>query len=225
MLWIILVVTILVLLVGPTLWVKYILKRYGQKREDLPGTGGELARHLIRRFELSNVQVETTEEGKDHFDILQHKVCLSPSVFNGQSLTAVAVAAHEVGHAIAHEREERIALLRIRYLPKAIFIQRLAAGLLIGWPILTVVFHLPYVVLFHALVVGLCGLLAVLIQFAILPEEWDASFHKALPILTQGKYVPEKDIPKIKKILTACAMTYVASALLKVLFFWRGLRR
>ena len=213
------------LIVGPSAWVKYTLKRYATDRADLPGTGGELATHLVKRFELNEVNIETTQEGHDHFDFGQHVVRLSPSVFNGRSLTAVAVAAHEVGHAIAHEKKQKISHLSTRYLPLAHFARRITAGLLLGWPALSLLLHIPYAVPLHALVVGLSGLLAVIVQLAILPEEWDASFNKALPILREGNYVPQEDLPKVKKILTACAMTYVAAALIKVLFVWRWFKR
>ena len=213
------------LIVGPSAWVKYTLKRYATDRADLPGTGGELATHLVKRFELNEVNIETTQEGHDHFDFGQHVVRLSPSVLNGRSLTAVAVAAHEVGHAIAHEKKQKISHLSTRYLPLAHFARRITAGLLLGWPALSLLLHIPYAVPLHALVVGLSGLLAVIVQLAILPEEWDASFNKALPILREGNYVPQEDLPKVKKILTACAMTYVAAALIKVLFVWRWFKR
>jgi len=225
MLWIIAIVIALILLVGPSAWVKYTLKRYSSERNDLPGTGGELATHLVKRFELHEVKVEATQEGYDHFDFAQHVVRLSPSVLNGRSLTAVAVAAHEVGHAIAHEKKQKISHLTTRYLPLAHMARRITAGLLLGWPAITLLLHLPYAVPLHALVVGLSGLLAVIVQVAILPEEWDASFNKALPILAEGNYIPQEDLPKVKKILTACAMTYVAAALIKVLFVWRWFKR
>tara|TARA_R110001606_G_scaffold69194_3_gene158155 strand:- start:5472 stop:6149 length:678 start_codon:yes stop_codon:yes gene_type:complete len=225
MLWIVGIAIALLLLVGPNLWVKFTLKRYATDRKDLPGTGGELATHLVKRFELTDVKVEQTQEGHDHFDFGQHAVRLSPSVFNGRSLTAVAVAAHEVGHAIAHEKKQKISHLSSRYLPLAHFARRITAGLLLGWPALSLLLHIPYAVPLHALVVGLSGLLAVLVQVAILPEEWDASFNKALPILKEGNYIPQEDLPKVKRILTACAMTYVAAALIKVLFVWRWFKR
>lgn len=225
MLWIVGIVIALLLFVGPSAWVKYTLKRYATNREDLPGTGGELATHLVKRFELNEVKVEATQEGHDHFDFGQHAVRLSPSVLSGRSLTAVAVAAHEVGHAIAHEKKQKISHLSTRYLPLAHFARRITAGLLLGWPALSLLLHIPYAVPLHALVVGLSGLLAVIVQLAILPEEWDASFNKALPILKQGNYIPQEDLPKMKKILTACAMTYVAAALIKVLFVWRWFKR
>ncbi|BFM50427.1 zinc metallopeptidase [Marinomonas sp. THO17] len=225
MLWVLLVIFALILIFGPNLWVKYTLKRYAQERSDIPGTGGQLAEHLVKRFELDQVAVETTQEGSDHFDFKQHAVRLSPSVHNGRSLTAVAVAAHEVGHAIAHEKKQPISHLSSRYLPLAHGLNRIAGALLLGWPVISVLLHLPYAVPLHAAVVGFSGLLAVFVHLAILPEEWDASFKKALPILAEGGYVHTEDLPKIKRILTACAMTYVAAALMRILFIWRWFRR
>ncbi|MCB5162538.1 zinc metallopeptidase [Marinomonas algarum] len=225
MLWIIVIIVVLALIVGPSAWVKFTLKRYATDRKDLPGTGGELASHLVKRFELDKVKIEAAQEGQDHFDFGQHVVRLSPSVLKGRSLTAVAVAAHEVGHAIAHEKKQKISRLSTRYLPVAHFARRITAGLLLGWPVISALLHLPYAVPLHAAVVGLSGLLAVVVQLAILPEEWDASFNKALPILKEGHYISQEDLPKVKKILTACAMTYVAAALIRVLFVWRWFKR
>jgi len=225
MMWIIVILIAVVLIVGPSAWVKFTLKRYATERTDLPGTGSELATHLLKRFELNDVKVESTQEGHDHFDYGLHAVRLSPSVFNGRSLTAVAVAAHEVGHAIAHEKKQKISHLSSRYLPFAHGARKITAGLLVGWPLISLLLHLPYAVALHAVVVCLSGLLAVIVQLAILPEEWDASFNKALPILREGNYIPKEDLPKVKKILTACAMTYVAAALIKVLFVWRWFKR
>jgi Zn-dependent membrane protease YugP len=64
-----------------------------------PGTGAELARHLLDRFDMKHIKVETTERG-DHYDPETKAVRLTPDKFSGKSLTAVTVAAHEVGHAI-----------------------------------------------------------------------------------------------------------------------------
>lgn len=225
MIYVLLIVIVAALFFGPQIWVKRILKRYQAPRPDLPGTGGEFARHLIKRYELDDVTVEEAPEGKDHYDILAKKVRLSPYVLNEQSLTAVAVAAHEVGHAIAHHRQETVARLRTRYLPLAMMMQRLAVIMLFAWPILSAILRLPYTPILHAVVIGTLGILTVFIQLAILPEEWDASFNKALPILKKGRYLAKQDLPKVRKILIACAMTYVASALMNILLFWRVPRR
>lgn len=220
-----LLIILLALFFGPQIWVKRVLNQYRSPRGDLPGTGGELARHLLQRYDIQDVNVDVAEEGKDHYDIQAKTVRLSPYVLNGRSLTAVAVAAHEVGHAIAHHRQETVARLRTRYLPVAMIIQRFAVLMLFAWPILSAVLRLPYTPLLHGLVIVTLGLMTVFIQLAILPEEWDASFNKALPMLKKGRYLPSQDLPKVKRILTACALTYVASALMNILLFWRFPRR
>ena len=220
-----LLISLLALFFGPQISVKRVLNQYRSPRGDLPGTGGELARHLLQRYDIQDVNVDVAEEGKDHYDIQAKTVRLSPYVLNERSLTAVAVAAHEVGHAIAHHRQETVARLRTRYLPVAMIIQRFAVLMLFAWPILSAVLRLPYTPLIHGLVIVTLGLMTVFIQLAILPEEWDASFNKALPMLKKGRYLPSQDLPKVKRILTACALTYVASALMNILLFWRFPRR
>ena len=71
-----------------------------------------------------------------------------------------------------------------------------------------------------SLLLQLIGALAYLI---ILPEEWDASFNKALPILMEGEYVAEDKLPNIRNVLKAAAITYFASALANVLSIGRWL--
>ena len=102
-----------------------------QGNPDLPGTGGELAEHLIERFKLDGIGVEETAPLRDHFDPEARMVRLSPDNYNGKSLTAVAVAAHEVGHAIQFHRQEKIFELRKRYIPQAAALNR--AGIAIMW--------------------------------------------------------------------------------------------
>lgn len=221
MFYILLLLVVLLVTFGPQIWVKRVLKKHQSPRPDLPGTGGELAQHLIRQYQLEDVTIEEAPAGKDHFDIRANTIRLSPYVLNERSLTAVAVAAHEVGHAIAYHRQETVAKLRTRYLPIAMMIQRLAVILLFAWPLISAALRLPYTPLLHGLVLLSLGMTTVFVQLAILPEEWDASFNKAMPILQQGRYLPSQDLPKVRKILIACAMTYVAAALMNVLMFWR----
>ncbi|MEM0900840.1 MAG: zinc metallopeptidase, partial [Pseudomonadota bacterium] len=89
----------------PQFWVRQTMQRHSDDREDFPGTGGELARHLVENFKLVGVGVEATDKG-DHYDPEDRVVRLSQTTFGGRSLTAVAIAAHEVGHAIQHHRAE-----------------------------------------------------------------------------------------------------------------------
>ncbi|NKB34034.1 MAG: Zn-dependent protease [Pseudomonadales bacterium] len=205
----------------PSVWVRHVMSKYSKELEDAPGTGGELAQHLVKRFQLDGIKVEETDPFRDHFDPRDQTVRLSPSNFNGKSLTAIAVAAHEVGHAIQFHRKEKIFELRSRYLPTAHALNQAGVAIMWSFPIIGLVLRSPFavgIVIGLSLLLQLAGALAYLI---ILPEEWDASFNKALPILMEGEYVEEQQVPKIRKILKAAALTYFAAALANVLHIGR----
>lgn len=222
MLFIVAFIFLLLLIYGPHLWIRQVMKKHGSSIDELPGTGGELAQHLINRFGLSGVAVELTDSG-DHYSPAEKMVRLSRDVFHGRSITAVAVAAHEVGHAIQYHRQETVTNLRRRYLPVAAAIQKLAVGLLLAIPLVVAIFKVPHVALFTALI-GVAAMLAsVLIQFIILPMELDASFNKALPILVKGDYIQQHQYKAAHSVLKAAAFTYVAAALLDILRLGRWL--
>lgn len=207
----------------PSFWVRRVMKRHGQPRDDLPGTGGELAAHLLGRFELDAVTLEETDANNDHYDPRSKTVRLSPSNFHGKSLTAVAVAAHEVGHAIQFENAEAISQLRQRWLPLATTLKRIGIFIMMAMPFVAVIVRAPaalFAVAAISIVLQLFGALAYLI---VLPEEWDASFRKAMPILIEGDYVSEQDQAAIESVLKAAALTYFASALAEILNLGRWL--
>lgn len=197
----------------PSIWIRLVLKRHGTDRDDMPGTGGELAVHLIKRFELTGVTVEETETLGDHYDPQSSTVRLSSANFNGKSIAAVAVAAHEVGHAIQFHRQEAVSRLRMRYLPMAMGLKKAGILLITLVPIIAIAARAPaaiFALIGLSIALQLLGALAYLI---ILPEEWDASFRKALPILVDGEYLAESDIPAAREVLKAAALTYFAGAL------------
>lgn len=222
MLYVLLPLLFILLVYGPALWIRYVMWRHSSEYEDMPGTGGELAEHLVDRFELEGVTVEEGVSGGDHYNPADRIVSLSPEVYHCKSVTAVAVAAHEVGHAIQFTRGEPVSQLRERYMGKAVRIRQAGTLILMSIPVVTLVFKSP-VMIIAAVVVGVVTMLAsVLMYVAILPEEFDASFRKALPILEEG-YVPEDQIAGARKVLRAAALTYVAAALTDVLSLWRWL--
>jgi len=218
------IAALLALLVyAPSFWVRHVMRRYSREIPELPGTGGELARHLIQRFDLDGIDVEETDPLRDHFDPRAPAVRLSPDNFNGKSLTAVAVASHEVGHAIQFHRQERIFQLRKRYLPTANALGQAGIGLMLALPILAIIMRSPAAL---GLMIGLSVLLQLagaLTYLIVLPEEWDASFNKALPILVEGGYVTKAQLPAVRKILKAAALTYFAGALANMLNIGRWL--
>lgn len=151
MFYIVVFILLIAIIAGPNLWVKHVLHKYSNPLEAMPGTGGELAQHLIEKFELEGVEVEKTEPGNDHYSPGEKRVRLSPNVFEGKSLTAVAEAAHEVGHAIQYARGEKITHLRQSYTPMAVTIQRLGAAVVMAAPIVLAIFHVPHAAMFTVL--------------------------------------------------------------------------
>lgn len=214
-------VAIAVLVYAPSLWVRHVMSRHGKDLSDMPGTGGELARHLIERFQLSGIQVEEGAANGDHFDPAAQAVRLSPKNFHGRSITAIAVAAHEVGHAIQFHRREKIFELRKRYLPLAARLNQVGIVIMVCMPFIALLLRAPVAIgalIGISLLLQLAGAFAYLI---ILPEEWDASFNKALPILIEGEYVQPAQLPAVRQVLKAAALTYFAAALANVLHIGR----
>jgi Zn-dependent membrane protease YugP len=221
MLYIILIILLLGLLFGPQLWVRHVLRKYNSPQPHIPGSGGELAHHLVERFQLDGVGVEPGDKDGDHYDPVNKKIRLSPEYFTTNSLTAVAIAAHEVGHAIQHHRNEPLLSLRTRLSYLAITAQKLSGGLLVVIPFVMALTRAPSAGLVM-LVIGVASmLLGTLVQLVTLPVEIDASFNKALPLLKQGNYIRAEDEKHVTKILRAAAFTYLAGSLSSLLNLWR----
>jgi len=223
MIYILFLCLLLALAYGPSLWVRYVLHKHSAQIPNMPGTGAQLATHLIERFELTGVQVQMGGAGENYYSPDEKIVCLSPDVYDGKSLTAISVAAHEVGHAIQFNRNEPVTKLRQQYLGKAMLIKRIGSMILMSIPVLTFIIKSPAIMFFGIAIGIVTMLISVLMYAAILPEEYDASYKKALPILAQG-YLPAEHMVAARQILKACALTYVAGALADVLSLWRWFR-
>ncbi len=212
---------------APGLWVRHVMKKYHQPGDRYDGTGAELARDLLDRHGLHKVRVETTTHG-DHYDPDARTVRLSPENHEGHSLTAVTVAAHEVGHAIQHA--EGYAPLRMRsYLVcVAGYGQQIGAWLLVAIPFVTLLARHPAPA-FLFLLAGILSMgLATLAHLVTLPTEFDASFRRAMPMLRDGRYLHPPDYPHAERILKAAAYTYLSQSLMSLLniaSWFRYLRR
>lgn len=217
MLYVIITLVILTASFFPQFWVRYTMRKHGSHLDELPGTGGELAKHLIDRYQLAGTNVEKTNEGQDHYDPVSNTVRLSPSNYDNKSLTAVAVAAHEVGHAIQFGRKETISQLRGRYIPLSIQFKKIGAVMLLAMPIAVLILKAPIAIGIFIGISLLFQLIGVLMYLIVLPEEWDASFNKALPILIEGEYLPDHQLSAVSKVLKAAALTYFSSALAEAL--------
>lgn len=200
----------------PQMWIRKVMREHSQDLPGIEGTGGELAKHLIERFQLSGIGVEVTEENGDHFDPTDKMVRLSPTNYNGRSLKAIAVATHEVGHAIQFARKEEVFKLREKYIPQAIKLRQYGIYVLWASPVVAIFLRTPIAMALPIIISVVMQLIAALTYLIVLPEEWDASFGKALPILEEGYVTPEQ-MPAVRKILTAAAFTYFAAALSSML--------
>ena len=219
--WIIIFIVLLALFTLPQWWVGKVLRRHSEERSDFPGSGGELAQHLIKKQGLAGVQVETTEVG-DHYDPMDKMVRLTQDKLEGRSLTAVVVAAHEVGHAIQDYNKETTFNARIQAAKFANIAQRIAPVAFWLSPLLAAMN--PAASRVTLIVAVLSVLASTLVHLITLPVEWDASFGKALPILEEGEYLNKEDMKSARQILLAAALTYVAGSLASLLNVWRWLR-
>ena len=201
---------------GPSLWVKLVMKKYSAEKPEMPGTGAELANHLIKRFSLKDVKVEVTKLG-DHYDPIEKKVRLLPQNYESKSLTAIAIAAHEVGHAIQDQQGDKRLVTRTKMVPIVDKVARWSAVIISLSPVIGIVTRhpMPFSLL---LFLGLSGFVARMVIHAVtLPIEFDASFSKALPILREGNYVSQSNEKAVSSILRAAALTYVSAALADIL--------
>jgi Zn-dependent membrane protease YugP len=227
MFYLILVIFIVAFIIGPSYWVKHTLKKYSYPEDRYPGTGAELARILLDWAKLQSVKVEVTDTG-DHYDPIDKVVRLTPDKFNGKSLTAITVAAHEVGHAI-QDRDGYLPLrLRTKLVRLAAPAEKFGAAILMLAPIVMIVTRAPIAgVLFLAgglLTIGA----ATLVHMVTLPMEMHASFSRALPMLEKGGFLKDGDAPHARRILRAAALTYVSASLMTLLNmgrWWAILRR
>jgi len=222
MIYAIAIILVLILIYGPQLWVQWVLNRYNRKpEENFPGTGGELARHLLDRYDLQEVKVEISDLG-DHYDPMTRAVRLTRDKFDGKTLTAITVAAHECGHAYQHAAVEPMFMLRTRLASISVTAQRVGSFLLFAAPFAVLITRLPSAAVFNMTGAFLIMGFAIIMHLLTLPVEIDASFKKALPLLSSG-YLSEKQMPAARSILRAAAWTYVAASLATLLNFWRWL--
>lgn len=227
MVWLLIIAAmVLGLALLPQMWVRRVIEAHSGDRPDFPGTGGQFARHLLDRLDLTNVKVEETKLG-DHYDPEAKAVRLLPAHFRGRSLAAVVIAAHEVGHAIQDATDYPPLKARTRLAKQAQKVEAVGAVIMLAAPILMVVAKSPHLLLLQSFAGILILSLTILIHASTLPMEYDASFRRALPVLKAGNYIQPKDMRAARQILRAAALTYVAAAamsLFNVMRWFRVLR-
>lgn len=224
---VILIVVFLAAIIGPGLWVSAVMKRYHFPRERYASTGGEAARQLLDSMALGHVRTEVTERG-DHYDPIDKAVRLSAENFNGRSLTALTVAAHEVGHAMQDADGFGPLHWRTRLVQWVGPVEKVGAGMLMLAPFSAALTRVPAMGLLLLLGGMLTLATGVVVHALTLPTEFDASFRRALPLVRQRGLLRPEDLPRARKLLTAAALTYVSGALqslVNIARWWAILRR
>ncbi len=172
-------------------------------------TGADVAREILKQSGIYDVSVQI-QGGRlsDYYDPRRKVLKLSRDVYNGSSLAALGVAAHECGHAIQHDVGYAPLSIRNTIVP--------AAG--IGSQMAFPLFFLG--LLFRADSLMLVGILlfslAVIFQIITLPVEYNAS-NRAVAILESGGFIDRSEVGPVKAVLGAAALTYVAATLTAVM--------
>ncbi len=222
---ILLIAVLVVLFAGlmyfPSYWVTRVLKKYHSPDDLFPGTGGELAVHLLKQLNIEDVKVEQTDPGQDHYDPTDRTVRLSPDNFSGRSLTAITIAAHEVGHAIQHASGYHFFRLRHSLVKISHVTEKLGSVIILAMPVVTLMSRSPTIGGL-AFLLGISGIaFGTLVHFVTLPVEWNASFGRALPLLRSDNYISEAQSRHSHRILKAAALTYVSGSLASLLNLYR----
>ncbi|NLX03166.1 MAG: zinc metallopeptidase [Syntrophomonadaceae bacterium] len=196
----------LILSIYAQIKVKSTFKRYSQVRSSRGMSGVDVANTILRRNGMSGqVAVEPVAgELSDHYDPTSHKVRLSETVYGSNSIAAIGVAAHEVGHAIQHHESYGPLELRHRIVP----ITNFASGA--SFPVLLLGFFLNSL---NLIMVGILLFSAVVVfHLVTLPVELNAS-RRAVAQLSSSGLISGTEVPAVKKVLGAAALTYLAAAL------------
>lgn len=206
--------------------VKTTFAKYARVNNSRNITGAEAAERILHGAGIYDVRVEHVSGNlSDHYDPRSKVLRLSDTVYGQTSVAAIGVAAHECGHAIQHAKGYAPLKFRSVLVPAANF------GAQIAWPLILIglLFNSNSSMLF--INIGIIAFsLAVLFQLVTLPIEYNAS-NRAIRIIADTGLMQGEEIKAAKKVLSAAALTYVASAatailqLLRIILLTGGRRR
>ncbi len=195
--------------------VSTTFRKYSMVRSSTSLTGAKLARMLLDANGIFDVSVEAIP-GKltDHYDPKNRVVRLSQSTYNGTSVAALGVVAHEIGHAVQHANHYVPLVVRDAIVPTA------NIGSSLSWIIFFIglIFYNGFLLKVGIILFSFF----VLFTLVTLPVELDAS-HRALKMLKGVVVMDEKEVYMARKVLNAAALTYVAAVAMSALQLLRML--
>lgn len=206
--YLILVVPALLLSAFAQIKVKSTFSKYSKKMSQRNITGTQAAAYLLKSNGITDVKLGRIKGNlTDHYDPTDKTLRLSDSTFDSTSIAAIGVAAHETGHAIQHATKYGPLNFRRFLVPVA------NIGSSAGPWLAILGFAMGFSILVDIGIILFAG--AVLFYIVTLPVEFNAS-NRALKILKQNNVMSDEELKGVKKVLSAAAMTYVASALVAI---------
>lgn len=195
----------LIITLFANIYINVNYSRFSKIKNKQNLTGKDVARIILDKNNLSDIEINKVG-GKltDYYDPRNKSVNLSTSIYEENSISSLAVAAHECGHAIQDKDDYKFMIIRSKLVPLVNLSSKLGyIAILIG-----AIFTLTNIIY-----IGIAlEAMILLFQFITLPVEFDAS-KRALKELKILNLLDEKELKKAKKVLTAAAFTYVASVL------------
>ena len=188
------------------LWAQMKIKSSYAQASQVPSrmSGAAAARKILDRMGIHDVEVKQVPGFlSDHYDPRRKVLCLSEEVFHGRSMASVGIAAHEVGHAIQDAHRYLPLVVRNAAVPAASFGSNASLILLVLGAII-----FPPLIWVGILLFGV----VVFFQLVNLPVEFDAS-SRAKDHLVEWGIISQQELPHVRKVLNASAMTYVAATL------------
>lgn len=187
--------------------VKSTFNRFSQQRSMTGMTGAQAAQRILNHAGIYDVTIQhISGQLMDNYNPGQKTLNLSDAVYNATSVAAIGVAAHECGHAIQHQQGYAPLNIRSAIVPAANIGSKLA------WPLILIGLFITSDTGILFINIGIIAFsLAVIFQLVTLPVEFNAS-RRALSLLENCGILSESELPSTKKVLSAAALTYVASA-------------
>ncbi len=207
MTYILLIVVTMAIGGGAQWYVNHQIKKYSHVPNTSRMTGQQVAEGMLHYYGIYDVPVRMGGHDQNFFDPKSNSITLDPSSFNGSSITATATACHEVGHACQYAQGYMPMKVRGAMVPAVNFVSNAWIFLLMIGIFLNLAGLVQLAIIFYAV--------AVLFQIVTLPVEFDASHRAMTYMATTG--IPGGEQAGACSVLRACALTYVAAALISVL--------
>lgn len=206
--YIILVVPAMILSLIAQMKVKGTYRKMSQVQNRKGLTGAMAAQRVLSHYGINNVRIEQVSgELSDHYDMRSNVIRLSPKVYSSASIASVGIACHEAGHAAQHAQNYTPINIRNAILPLA------NIGSSAGFTIAIIGFFMGFEFLINlGIILFAC---VVIFQLVTLPIEFNAS-KRALRVIDETGMLYEEEQKGAKKVLSAAAMTYVASLLVSI---------